>query len=742
MIKIGNIYKQKNMKKLFSTMLAAVTAIAALATDYTGTLTVTVNGNATTQDGVSININKNADNTYNLTLNNFVLLNEETTIPVGNINLSNIDGAAQGNITALYVDKDVTIEEGTDPNMSFWMGPMLGPVPLKMIARFTDDYLAVDIDIDMQETLQQTINVKFDNTGKHFQLPNGDFEEWSSNTDITEPRYWHGFKSATGSLASQASSTLLKSEDVRPGATGFSAVVASKSVLGIAIANGTITNGQLNAQHMTADNTWNHSMMEEASTATDKYGDKFYMPLNAKPDAIKSWIKFSQETPNNNYPYATFSAVAFNGEYYQDPEPKPGDKSALWGGTTYTQDDANNVAARVAAKAQDKNIVVTDWRELILPFDYTGHTADARAILITVSTNATPGQGNANDQVFIDDIELIYYANVTDIKYQGTTINGFDPAVKTYDMGETDVMPAVSDLAATVEGASATTAYQVIETQTGYQAIVYAISGDLQTANVYVLNFNKPATPLAQIIESGVNGKEYIVGNELAIADDFEIVNGDTKKVGATDNLGNYVALIVPADFNGHTVTFRDLVGTYTVENGNPIITATYIKEFTGEQISYEPETLDLSRIAGVGINVMPSQVIYLQGYGDADGKLRSYRNYPQGTSIVLNNLSGITIQPGNLYKMYGMMTLNEAWETTPQGIMPKIAPTDSNYFDNYTFVAVSGEETIITAIDNINTAGRQVEAIYNAQGQRVNENATGILIIRYTDGTVTKIVR
>lgn len=108
----------------------------------------------------------------------------------------------------------------------------------------------------------------------------------------------------------------------------------------------------------------------------------------------------------------------------------------------------------------------------------------------------------------------------------------------------------------------------------------------------------------------------------------------------------------------------------------------------------------------------------------------------------MLNNKSGITIQPGNLYKMYGMMTLNEAWETAPQGIMPKIAQDDPRWFDNYTFVATSGEETIITGIDSITAAGRQVEGIYNAQGQRVNADATGILIIRYTDGTATKLVR
>ena len=43
---------------------------------------------------------------------------------------------------------------------------------------------------------------------------------------------------------------------------------------------------------------------------------------------------------------------------------------------------------------------------------------------------------------------------------------------------------------------------------------------------------------------------------------------------------------------------------------------------------------------------------------------------------------------------------------------------------------------------EQFTAAGRQVEGIFNAQGQRVNADATGILIIRYTDGTATKLVR
>ena len=264
------------------------------------------------------------------------------------------------------------------------------------------------------------------------------------------------------------------------------------------IANGTITTGQLNAQNMTAANTWNHSMMDEASTAEDKYHDKFYMSLNAKPDAIKTWIKFSQGTTNNDFPYATLSAVAFNGEYYQDPEPKEGDKSGpVVGGTAYTATDVSDVASRVSGKAQNKQITVTGWSELVVPFDYAtyaNNNAEAKAILITVSTNATPGKGSANDQVFLDDMELLYYANVTDIKYKGSSINGFNPDVKSYDMDYE--VPSANDFAAIVEGVAATTICQIIQTENGYQAIVYAISADLATANAYVFNFINPAVTL------------------------------------------------------------------------------------------------------------------------------------------------------------------------------------------------------------------------------------------------------
>ena len=720
-------------------MFAAVTALTALATNYTGTLTVTINGEPTTQDGVEIIINANDNGNYDLKLNNFILTGENA-MPVGNINLEDIQGVTSGNLTALYVDKNVTIENGTDASVPIWYGPMLGPVPLKMLARFTDDFLAVNIDIDMQKVLEQTINVKFDNTNKHFQLPNGDFEEWSSNDEITEPRYWHGFKSATGDLANSATSTLLKSTDVRSGATVSSAVVASKSIFGV-VANGTITNGQLMAQSMTAANTWNHSQMEQTSTATDNYGDKFYMPIYAKPDAIKTWIKFTQGSPNAQYPYSTLSAAIFNGEYYQDPEPKVGDSSAFFNGTKYTQADRDAVLARMVAKAQNTSISTTDWSELVVPFDYASYAsnnAEAKAILVTVSTNATPGKGSANDQVFIDDMELLYYANVADIKYQGTTISGFDTNVTSYDMGECEVMPSVNDLAATVEGVSATTAYQVIETEDGYQAIVYAISGDLQTAHAYVLNFTKPVvtTPLAEIIESGENGAEYTIADDLAVVDIAQLEN----HAFVTDGNNNWLRVDFSDDIEDfvlmNAIKGGTLKGTLSGVELNPVFTVTEMPQEGENTVDFTVEKINLAD----EFTLKSNQVVDATGYWQAANScLRGYSS--GGQSLTINSswaTADNTMENGKRYTVRCAISLKEAWKATAG-----IAPKDYDYdFQNYLGNMLVMPSTP-TAIDAINTnANRQVEAVYNAQGQRVGKDAKGVLIVRYTDGTVAKVVR
>lgn len=374
-----------------------------------------------------------------------------------------------------------------------------------------------------------------------FQIPNSDFETWSTDNNITEPRYWHGFKSATGNLASQATSTLLKSNDVRTGASGSSAVIASKSIYGV-VANGTMTNGRLMAQSMTASSTWNHSEMDQNSTATDKWGDKFYTALNAKPDAIKTWLKFTQGTASANYPYATLSAILFDGDKYQDPEPKKGDSSSIIGGTTYTQDDVDYAAARVAAKAQNKQIATGDWRELFIPFNYTDANK-AKAILVTISTNATPGKGSANDQVWVDDMELVYNAGINNIALNGVTLEGFnfDAATKTYNVSYTGeaLNLTAENFDVTAAGQSAMVVKNVENLGYGnYRVAIGATGPDFKNYDLYTINVTRnPLTGKAYVMGT-VNGNTWAanVGYEMTAGEN----NVYTARITTTGSADGY----------------------------------------------------------------------------------------------------------------------------------------------------------------------------------------------------------
>ena len=87
-----------------------------------------------------------------------------------------------------------------------------------------------------------------------YQVANSNFEQWESVDGGEEPVHWSSFLTASGSMASSVKAEqLVKSTDKRPGSTGnYSAKITARSVLGIAIAQGNMTTGQINGGSMTA----------------------------------------------------------------------------------------------------------------------------------------------------------------------------------------------------------------------------------------------------------------------------------------------------------------------------------------------------------------------------------------------------------------------------------------------------------------------------------------------------------
>ncbi|MCI6933582.1 MAG: calycin-like domain-containing protein, partial [Bacteroidales bacterium] len=298
------------MRKLSTLFCAVLMTLSAMATDYKGNLTVSINGEGSTQPA-TISIVENAGK-YNLSILNFMLGEGESVLPVGNIVIENVTGAVAGNLTTLYVNKNITIQKGNVAGIAddAWLGPMLGEVPVKMSSSFnTNGFLGVNIDIDMVSTLGQVIKVTFENVGNHFQMPNSDFETWSDKNKA--PKHWHGFESVTGSWSGTAKSDtkLVFSNNVRPGSKGLTSAVVTSTKVFTVIANGTMTNGRLAAGSMSATNSANHSETNLSSIDVDANGDPFATPMYAKPDSVKFWMRFTQAKAQASHPYAAFNAV-------------------------------------------------------------------------------------------------------------------------------------------------------------------------------------------------------------------------------------------------------------------------------------------------------------------------------------------------------------------------------------------------------------------------------------------------
>lgn len=243
---------------------------------------------------------------------------------------------------------------------------------------------------------------------------NGGFEDWgvdenAAASKAVEPRYWHSFTSAYGTFKAFAGDHCFKSEDAHSGS--YSAMIKASSVWGV-VANGTLTTGRLKAGAMIADDPNNHSELDMSSTEKDRNKDPFYQVLEARPDSIAFWVKYSTGKAGTK---ANMSAYITDGTYYQAPEDKTYNNKVGW--------------------AENPNIAAcTEWTRISVPFTYADNGLEPKAIMVTFSTCATPGGGSEKDVLLVDDVELIYKSSTEDT---GTSYT--DDLVVKVNTGDNDV---------------------------------------------------------------------------------------------------------------------------------------------------------------------------------------------------------------------------------------------------------------------------------------------------------------
>ena len=232
------------------------------------------------------------------------------------------------------------------------------------------------------------------------QIENRGFEQWTNR--VSEPVHWHSGGTATGSFSGFVSSQIEQSSQTRPSSSGTKSVrVYPSSVLGIT-ANGNLTNGRMNAGSMSATGTGNYNYTQRSQSA-------FNSPISQLPDSLTIWVCFRSQSTSDR---AQVKAVVHGDADYRlvaDGTEDPANMHVATAALSFTRTSSAGGAYT--------------WRRLSIPFNNNGPCTDVRYILMTATTNETPGSGSTNDDLFVDDLLLVYNPTLTMSQLSATQFN-------------------------------------------------------------------------------------------------------------------------------------------------------------------------------------------------------------------------------------------------------------------------------------------------------------------------------
>lgn len=271
---------------------------------------------------------------------------------------------------------------------------------------------------------------------------------------------WNSFSSATGKLSSMKGQSP-SPKHVSPGANGTNHAVKiwSKSILGVK-ANGNLTTGIINMGSATPSSASNYNYTKRSDSSHS-------LQFSGRPDAVTFYARFtSGGSPNGRGQF-----IIHDGDVdYQDPE----------------------VSSQTANRVGKATVLVpasSDWVQYTGEFTYDKARTATQYLLASFTTNPTPG-GSAGDYLDIDEINFIYYHELTSLTYDGRiidlaaaqSVNGYNLAPTTYDAAKLSY--AIKGVAATAE-----TDYQALS-----GTLTITVKGDDFTANpnsktIYTLFF-------------------------------------------------------------------------------------------------------------------------------------------------------------------------------------------------------------------------------------------------------------
>ena len=442
------------MKKIFTTVIMAcvlaVSAMAVTVNEVSGVYKGTLNIGGTSYSNKEVYVLPGTGGSFTTLIVPSVAFSSKCADLVLVDMVLNNNGILSSGCAATYV-KSISASSLSESSMSFTMSLTTPSHPVSVTMTFDGEKV----------------------TKRNYELKNGGFEgDWSNG----EPSKWHSFPTATGLFSGFVNGTdqISQSTDVRPGTTGSHSVkIQTKITLG-AKGNGNCTNGQINAGSKTAtDASGNYNFSDPSNNG---YNTEFV----GQPDSLVFWAKYipggGSVTDNSNK--ARANAVITQNARYQDPETG-----------SYGSVKVSNAAINYSATSSK------GWQRLSTPFVYTSLDPKTAAyILVTFSSNATPGGGNASknspDVVYLDDAEIIYNHALQTFKMGNNTIS--------FTNGHANTTAEFSDSEYTF---TTTTNAKAAKTFIGFdaehnQVLVYVVADSYSQAKAYSVYTLQMAEPV------------------------------------------------------------------------------------------------------------------------------------------------------------------------------------------------------------------------------------------------------
>lgn len=402
-----------------------------------------------------------------------------------------IDGHEFGGIYGLANDINVTGKYNDNAEVTYKTSSEYATVE----KNFDGKTLTITVSEEGTEPTVYTVTFEGKENDAVYQIPNSDFEGWTSDGKLNEG--WHSFESATGALSSFASFSPAPTM-IEDGFEGKAVRLRSADLMGIAKANGNLTTGTISMGSTEPTDAANFNY-------TDRTNVSGNLPFAGTPDAFEVYARFTPGTARDltDEEKANGTEIKLQGRMqliihdnapYHDPE----------------------LDAQIGSKIASASVLITeatDWTKFTGEFNYVGEPSAKQYMLASATTNPIPG-ASQDDQLDLDNVKLIYWHALSELTFDGKAVEGFN-ADKTEYTVKGNLADDSNKIAYKVKGKGANASTSVDLENNVIKITVEGndISVNADSKTVYTIHFDNTSTGIGSIsANEAKNHKVYTLG--------------------------------------------------------------------------------------------------------------------------------------------------------------------------------------------------------------------------------------